>query len=64
MELDTKVVPVATSEFPRPAPRPKNSLLSTKKFTDVTGKLMPVWQISLQHYIKEYLFEHRQSGRI
>ena len=64
MELDTKVVPVATSEFPRPAPRPKNSLLSTKKFTDVTGKLMPIWQISLQHYIKEYLFEHRGSGRV
>ncbi len=63
MELDTKVVPVGTSEFPRPAPRPKNSTLSTRKFTDVTGKLMPVWQISLQLYIREYLFACRQLGR-
>jgi len=62
MELGTKVVPVGTDEFPRPAPRPKNSILSTRKFTDVTGKLMPVWQISLQDYIKEYLFEYRRSG--
>ena len=54
-ELETKVVPVSTSEFPRPAARPKNSILSTKKFTRITEKVMPLWQISLQNYIKEYL---------
>lgn len=60
-ELDADVIPVSTREFPRPAARPKNSILSTKKFTETTGKLMPPWQISLQNYIKEYLFEYRRS---
>lgn len=63
-ELGTEVVPVGTDEFPRPAARPKNSILSTKKFTEITGKLMPIWQISLQDYIKEYLFEYRRSGQV
>ncbi|MBN2298772.1 MAG: dTDP-4-dehydrorhamnose reductase [Deltaproteobacteria bacterium] len=62
-ELETEVVPVSTSEFVRPAPRPKNSILSTKKFTRITEKLMPMWQISLQLYIKEYLFELRNTGQ-
>ncbi|HHO74822.1 MAG TPA: dTDP-4-dehydrorhamnose reductase [Deltaproteobacteria bacterium] len=62
-ELETRVVPVSTSEFVRPAVRPKNSILSTKRFTETTQKLMPLWQISLQLYIKEYLFEYRKSGQ-
>lgn len=64
MELSTRVVPVSTEEFPRPAKRPKNSILSTRKFTEATGKLMPIWQISLQNYIKEHLLEYRLSRQV
>lgn len=60
--MSTEVIPVATSEFPRPAKRPAKSILSTKRFTEVTGKLMPAWQISLDKYIKEFLMEYRRSG--
>lgn len=53
--LGTKVIPVSTDEFPRPAKRPPYSILSTKKFSEKTGKLMPLWQTSLENYIHEYL---------
>ena len=53
--LGTKVIPVSTDEFPRPAKRPQYSILSTKKFSEKTGKLMPLWQTSLENYIHEYL---------
>lgn len=62
--MPTEVVPVSTSEYPRPAKRPANSILSTKRFTEVTGKLMPAWQISLDKYIKEFLMEYRRSSPV
>ena len=51
--LSATVNPVTTDNFPRPARRPANSILSTKKFTQTTGKIMPPWQISLQEYLKK-----------
>jgi dTDP-4-dehydrorhamnose reductase len=59
LDLDAEVVPVTTEEFPRPAKRPLHSVLSMKKFTDMTGKLMPIWPISLKEYLKEFLHEER-----
>jgi dTDP-4-dehydrorhamnose reductase len=51
--LSATVNPVRTDNFPRPARRPANSILSTKKFTQTTGKIMPPWQIALQEYLKK-----------
>ncbi|MDT8271827.1 MAG: dTDP-4-dehydrorhamnose reductase [Desulfomonilia bacterium] len=62
-ELDTEVVPVSSQEFPRPAKRPANSILSTKKFTEITGKLMPLWQISLEKYVQHYLVQSRKTSQ-
>lgn len=59
MELDNEVVPVTTAEFPRPAKRPSYSVLSMKKFTDTTGKLMPIWPVSLKEYLQEFLHDER-----
>lgn len=59
VELPTEVIPVGTKDFPRPAHRPANSILSTRRFTETTGRIMPPWQISLSRYIKEYLLESR-----
>jgi dTDP-4-dehydrorhamnose reductase len=55
VELETEVLPVSTEEYPLPARRPRYSILSTKKFTKATGRLMPLWQISLKDYVQEYL---------
>lgn len=60
--LGTKVVPVATSEYPRPARRPRYSILSTTKFTEKTGKVMPLWQASLGNHIREYLQHAKGSA--
>ena len=54
-----------SSQFRPPVPpRPQtlNSLLSTRRFNQTTGKLMPSWQISLESYLKEYLVEQRKGG--
>jgi len=59
MELDNEVVPVTTAEFPRPAKRPSYAVLSMKKFTETTGKLMPIWPVSLKEYVQEFLLEER-----
>lgn len=51
-QVPATVNPVTTDKFPRPAKRPANSILSTKKFTQTTGKIMPPWQIALQEYLR------------
>lgn len=53
--LGTKVIPISTEEYPLPAKRPAYSILSTKKFSTKTGKVMPIWQTSLDSYVHEYL---------
>lgn len=39
-----KVSPIATEEYPLPAPRPRNSVLDTSKFSQVVGAELPNWQ--------------------
>jgi dTDP-4-dehydrorhamnose reductase len=51
--VSATVNPVSTDKFPRPARRPAKSILSTKKFTQTTGKIMPPWQIAIQEYLKK-----------
>jgi dTDP-4-dehydrorhamnose reductase len=53
--LRTKVIPVNTQEFPRPARRPPYAVLSTKKFTERTGKVMPLWQTALDSYVRDFM---------
>ena len=50
--LKTGVLPTTTDRFPRPAPRPKYSVLSHSSLQRY-GITMPTWQDALARYLKE-----------
>ncbi len=43
-----KVTPIATAEYPLPARRPANSVLSNQKFQRVFGLACPAWDHALE----------------
>ena len=43
-----RLIPIPTSEFPRPAPRPKNSVLSHEKMKNAFGIILPDWSGTLK----------------
>ena len=49
------VLPVASSAFPTPAQRPKNSRLNTTKFQQAFGLCLPHWQQGVQRMLIEVL---------
>jgi dTDP-4-dehydrorhamnose reductase len=46
------ITPVSTSEFPRPAPRPANSILANRRLEREGLPMMRPWQDAVQEYIK------------
>ena len=51
--LKARVTPCTTEEFPRPAPRPKNSRLSPRLYENAIGIRMPSWEEGLQFYLDQ-----------
>ncbi|HOW57484.1 MAG TPA: sugar nucleotide-binding protein, partial [Smithellaceae bacterium] len=49
---DVEVAAIKSDKLPRPARRPAYSVMSSKKFTDLTGKILKPWQLALQDYLK------------
>ena len=49
--LKREVVPCTTAEFPRPAPRPRNSALK-KSVLNLLGYRTPTWQSALAEFVK------------
>lgn len=47
-----RIVPVTTLEFPRPARRPKNSVLSSKKLETVAQIVPRSWREALREYVQ------------
>ncbi len=52
IEKKPQVIPISTSEYPTPAPRPAYSVLSTEKLMKTMGSPMPHWQQGLAHFLK------------
>lgn len=48
---DTQIDPCSTDEFPRPAPRPKYSVLDCSKLTELRGKSLSPWKDALLTYL-------------
>ena len=54
--VDVKVVPVSTEEFPRPAPRPRYSVLSNQKWIKAGFPPMRKYEEALSDYLSLYNF--------
>ena len=50
--LKREVVPCTTEEFPRPAPRPRNSALK-KSVLNLLGYRTPTWQSALAEFVRD-----------
>lgn len=50
--IDTKVVPVSSDEFPRPAPRPENSVLGSERQPSI---VLPDWKEGVKRLVKDML---------
>jgi dTDP-4-dehydrorhamnose reductase len=51
--LSAHVVPCTTEEFPRPAPRPANSVLENERLKKLGLNIMPQWEKGLEEYMEE-----------
>ncbi len=49
------VLPIPTSAYPLPAPRPLNSRLNTSKIRNAFGVVMPDWRHGVDRMLSEYL---------
>ena len=58
-----EVIPCATEEFPRPAPRPRNSALK-KSVLNVLGYRTPPWRQALAEFIAEEFPSPPQTERL
>jgi len=54
-----EVVEIPTSEYPTKAKRPLNSRLSSKKFEETFGLVLPEWRVSLSRLIERLIERHR-----
>jgi len=45
------VSPVTTERFPRPAVRPRYSVLSSRRFTEATGRTLRFWPLALEEFL-------------
>lgn len=50
--IKTRVTPCTTADFPRPAPRPKNSCMSPRLYENAIGIRMPAWEEGLKFYLE------------
>lgn len=49
------VTPCTTEDFPRPAPRPVNSVLASERLADLGLSAMPAWRESLEGVVNALL---------
>ena len=50
-----EILPIATADYPLPAPRPSNSRLDTSRLRQTFGLELPDWQSGLDHVLQQIL---------
>ena len=51
--INQKVIPCATAEYPRPAPRPANSRLAKQRLREAGLPAMPDWRTALAEFLSD-----------
>ncbi len=59
-DLEVEIAPCSTEEFPRPAPRPANSVLDTSKLAAVYGVRLPPWEEGVVEFVKRRVEESKR----
>jgi len=59
--ISIEITPCATSEFPRPAPRPANSVLDTSKLSTTFRIQLPPWQQGVAEFVARWRKEQRHA---
>jgi dTDP-4-dehydrorhamnose reductase len=55
------VLPIATTDYPRPARRPLNSVLDCSRISDVFGIEQPDWRVALRQVLQELTLGMRST---
>ena len=55
--LDCRIIPVKSSEFPRPAKRPLNSFLDLKYVKMILNRELPLWKDSIKIFLQNLVIE-------
>lgn len=53
LQRNPAIIPITSDEYPTPAARPKNSVLSNKRFQQAFGFRLPAWQEQLDEVMAE-----------
>jgi len=59
---DNEIIPIATNEMPRPATRPKYSVLDKTTLINTIGRELPPWQESLKTYLQLHS-AHKETAK-
>jgi len=54
MDVPHRVIPCSTAEYPRPAARPKNSILENRRLNQQGINLMPFWEDDIHHFVTRF----------
>jgi dTDP-4-dehydrorhamnose reductase len=61
--LNVRVMPVSTEDFPRPARRPKYSVLDNSRLVQLTGAPLRPWREAAADYVREFELNRRPAGQ-